>query len=58
MANNLSDFNLVTDIPKEAYVRVDKSKIQQVLYNLISNAINHSSNSKEIKVKIDLSPKK
>lgn len=58
MANNLSDFNLVTDIPKEAYVRVDKSKIQQVLYNLISNAINHSGNSKEIKVKIDLSPKK
>ena len=58
MANDSSDFNLVTDIPKEAYVSVDKSKIQQVLYNLISNAINHSGDSKEIKVKIDLSQKK
>lgn len=58
MANNMSEFNLVTDIPKEAYVSVDKSKIQQVLYNLISNAINHSGDSKEIKVKIVLSQRK
>lgn len=52
IANEKSDLNIVTDIPKEVYVKADKSKIQQVLYNLISNAINHSGNSKEIKVKI------
>lgn len=58
LANESSDLNLVTDIPKEAYVKADKSKIQQVLYNLISNAINHSGDSKEIKVKIDTSQRK
>lgn len=52
LANESPDLNLVTDLPKGAYVKADKSKIQQVLYNLISNAINHSGDSKEIKVKI------
>lgn len=58
IANDSKDLNIVTDIPKEAYVRADKSKIQQVLYNLISNAINHSGDSKEIKVKITVNQKK
>ena len=40
------------DIPKEAYVLADKTKIEQVLYNLISNAINHSLDDKKIEIKI------
>ena len=40
------------DIPKEAYVLADKTKIEQVLYNLISNAINHSLDDKKIDIKI------
>ena len=44
-----------TEIPKDLYVLADKTKIERVLYNLISNAINHSGDddkNKEIKVKV------
>lgn len=58
LANNSTDLNLIVDTPKSVYINADKSKIQQVLYNLISNAINHSGDSKEIKVKIILIAKK
>ncbi len=52
-----SDFKLTVDIPGEIFVIADKSKIQQVLYNLVSNAINHSGNKKDniekqIKIKV------
>ncbi len=52
IANEGSNLNLVTNIPKEIFVKADKSKIQQVLYNLISNAINHSGDSKKIEIKV------
>lgn len=58
IANDLKKLNILTDLPKQIYVKADKSKIQQVLYNLISNAINHSQNSKEIIVKINVNQKK
>lgn len=58
LANKSEDLNLVAQVPKEVFVKADKSKIQQVLYNLISNAINHSGDSKEIKVKITSTQKK
>lgn len=37
---------------KEVYVNADKTKIERVLYNLISNAINHSGESKVITIKV------
>lgn len=58
IANDSKTLNIVIDTPKEIYVKADKSKIQQVLYNLISNAINHSGDSKEIRVKISSNQKK
>lgn len=42
-------------VPNEAYVMADKTKIEQVIYNLVSNAINHSGDvnrQKEIEIKI------
>ena len=37
----------------EIYANADRTKIEQVLYNLIGNAINHSGNdNKEIKIKV------
>ena len=47
-ANKNCEFKL--DIPKELYVNADKTKIERVLYNLISNAINHSGENGENKV--------
>lgn len=58
IANSSDDLILVTEMQKEIYVKADKSKIQQVLYNLISNAINHSKDSKEIKVKVTVFQRK
>ena len=39
-------------MPNEAYVLADKTKIEQVVYNLVANAINHSGENKDIKIKI------
>ncbi len=36
----------------EIMINADKQKIQQVLYNLISNAINYTGNDKTVKIKI------
>ena len=44
--------------PKNIYVNVDKTKIEQVLYNLITNAINHSGENKDIIVKVTVVDKK
>lgn len=47
--NNECDFKV--EGPTDAYVLADKTKIEQVLYNLIGNAINHSDNeSKKVSI--------
>ncbi len=35
----------------DVYVNADKTKIMQVLYNFLSNAVNYSEDSREIKIK-------
>lgn len=44
------DFNIIFNYDKEIMVEADSAKIEQVIYNFISNAINYSGESKEIKV--------
>ena len=46
------DCSIKVDVPNEAYVLADKTKIEQVVYNLVANAINHSGENKDIKIKI------
>ncbi len=46
------------DIPKDLYVLADKTKIEQVIQNLINNAINHSGNNTKIEVKMTANNKK
>ncbi len=44
---------ILLDVPDELYVLADKTKIEQVLFNLINNAISHSEiENKEIIVKV------
>ena len=37
-------------MPKDIYVLADKTKIERVLFNLISNAINHSGKDEQKKI--------
>lgn len=41
------------DIPDSAIVHADKAKIEQVIYNLINNAIEHTGDDLKIKIKIE-----
>lgn len=41
------------DIPDEAIVNADKAKVEQVIYNLINNAIEHTGDDLVIKIKIE-----
>lgn len=53
--NENENCNFKLDLPKDIYVVADRIKIERVLYNLISNAINHSGEddkNKLIHVKI------
>ena len=43
-------FNIIFNYDKEVIVEADETKIEQVIYNFISNAINYSGESKDIKV--------
>ena len=52
------DCDIKVDIPDEAYVLADKTKIEQVIYNLVANAINHSGDEKRIHIKITNSGKR
>ena len=44
--------------PEQAFALADKTKIEQVVYNLVNNAINHSLDNKSIQIKITISSKK
>lgn len=41
------------DIPDKAVVKADKAKMEQVIYNLINNAIDHTGDDLVIKIKIE-----
>ncbi len=45
-------YNLVLDIPNEIMVKADKDKINQVIYNLINNAINYTGDDKLVTIKV------
>jgi signal transduction histidine kinase len=45
-----SEFKIT--VPKEAFVMADKTKIEQVIYNLMINAVNHTGKNKKIEAKI------
>lgn len=55
---NEENFSLISNIQKNIFVNIDRTKIEQVLYNLITNAINHAGENKDIIVKVTTSDKK
>lgn len=52
------DFSITSEIPNDIFANIDKTKIEQVLYNLIINAINHSGNTKDINIRVSIIDKK
>ena len=42
------DYDFVLTLPEKAIVKADKSKIMQVIYNLVNNAINYTGNDKKV----------
>lgn len=45
-------FTFITNIPDELIIFADKQKIEQVIYNLMSNAINYTSDKKKIYINV------
>ena len=45
-------YQFITDIDENLYTRADKLKIEQVLYNLISNAVNYTGEDKRVYVRL------
>ena len=46
------NFKINVEIPDKVLVRADKNKINQVLYNLVNNALNYTGQDKTITIKI------
>ena len=53
----LEDYTILLDAPYEIVVCADFEKIQQVIYNLLSNAINYTGEDKTVKIKISKASK-
>ncbi len=45
-------YNFIITTPKKLFVKADKSKINQVIYNLVNNAINYTGEDKKIIINI------
>lgn len=53
---DMQGYNFVTDIDADMYTCADEGKIGQVLYNLISNAVNYTGEDKTVYVSLKLMP--
>ncbi len=48
----LEKYKFVLELPKKAIVKADKEKINQVIYNLLNNAINFTGDDKVVTIKL------
>jgi signal transduction histidine kinase len=46
------NYNFVLEVPDEAIVKAEKNKMNQVIYNLINNAINYTGKDKKVTIKV------
>lgn len=45
-------YKFVLELPKKAMIKADKNKINQVIYNLLNNAINYTGDDKVVKIRL------
>lgn len=48
----LNNYKFILELPKKAIIIADKNKINQVIYNLINNAINYTGSDLVVKVRV------
>lgn len=53
-SNKHTDFKITLSAPKNAYIYADPKRIEQVLINLLNNAINYSRDKKVINIRLKL----
>lgn len=46
------DYNIIINTPKKVIIKADKKRINQVVYNLINNAINYTGDDKKVYINI------
>ena len=46
------NYKFIVDMPSKAYVLADQSKMDQVIYNLINNAIEHTGEDLTVKITV------
>lgn len=46
------NYNFVLELPDNAMVRAEKNKINQVIYNLINNAVNYTGKDKKVLIRV------
>ncbi len=45
-------YNFILELPRKAIIKADKEKINQVIYNLLNNAINYTGKDKVVKIRV------
>jgi len=48
----LNNYKFILELPKKAIVKADKNKLNQVIYNLLNNAINYTGDDKIVKIRV------
>ncbi len=46
------DYTFILNLPDKAIIKADKSKIMQVIYNLVNNAINYTGSDKKVYINL------
>ena len=50
-------YKIILDIPSNIFVKADKKRIDQVIYNLVNNAINYTGDDKKVTIRVTPSKK-
>ena len=45
-------YNIIAEVPDDVIVNADKNKINQVIYNLINNALNYTGDDKNVYIRV------